>query len=851
MGMHRSSAARSVLQLAGLALLAAPAFGQLSSIYPVQALPVSGGDPLVAADFDADGRLDIVLGDAMLYVNRALPQGGYQVLSAASLGFDPNDMVASDVDGDGWLDVVACTYTTLSGTFGVVHGVGGGLLGAGTSYPTGKQAKALDAGDLDGDGWGDVVTTGLGSDPALFVSLADGLGGYLPAVPTIYAHDVDYVVLADIDADGALDAVFSSYTSPSGPSQIVVRAGDGAGGLGPAAAYPVATAPSRLIVGDLDVDGDLDVAVPCSGSQLSVGHGDGTGLLGDHQVVLTANNPSRIVAGDLDADGVPDLVTAHGNDNRITVLRGNGSGGYFPKQVLESIAQVGGVALTDATADGLVDVVAWGWGPGHLAVMAASGDHQLQSCERWSVDLPVAVAVGDLDANGHPDLVALGRTPSLSTRLADGAGGFLSAVKQTQLPPTNIAGLRDVALGDVTGDGAPDAVTLTQAWLAVAPNDGAGQLLPAATVAGSTGGEALGLADLDLDGQLDAVVADIEFQAPTGRLVRHLGQPTGLATPATWATYGDPRGLALGDVDDDGATDAVAVTSFGLSAQLNDGLGGLGQTVPTHNSNQGRDVALGDLNLDGHLDAVTRQENSPTQIYVLHGTGAGDFTLQTSWAPTPSSSDGEVAIADVDGDGWPDILDCQNTAPTVQVTRADGAGGWLPTLSFAAGLDPTTLVIADIDGDDRPDAIAGTDSTVSSSNEGNFAILRNQADFRWSDLGSALPGALGAPQLVGTGALTPGSPGDLRLFHARPLSLALLFISGTQTPTTFKGGTLVPLPPLAQLVVATDAAGSFVAGWPAWPFATPGQEWYFQYAIADPGAVHGVALSNALKAVEP
>ena len=70
-------------------------------------------------------------------------------------------------------------------------------------------------------------------------------------------------------------------------------------------------------------------------------------------------------------------------------------------------------------------------------------------------------------------------------------------------------------------------------------------------------------------------------------------------------------------------------------------------------------------------------------------------------------------------------------------------------------------------------------------------------------------------------------------------------------PTAFKGGTLVPLPPLASLVAATDGVGSLAIAWSAWPSAAPGEDWFFQYGIKDPIATHGAALSNALQAVEP
>ncbi len=59
------------------------------------------------------------------------------------------------------------------------------------------------------------------------------------------------------------------------------------------------------------------------------------------------------------------------------------------------------------------------------------------------------------------------------------------------------------------------------------------------------------------------------------------------------------------------------------------------------------------------------------------------------------------------------------------------------------------------------------------------------------------------------------------------------------------------VPPIAVLFVLNDGAGALTLGWSAWPSAAPGQDWYFQYGVADLQAPHGMALSNALRAVEP
>jgi hypothetical protein len=122
----------------------------------------------------------------------------------------------------------------------------------------------------------------------------------------------------------------------------------------------------------------------------------------------------------------------------------------------------------------------------------------------------------------------------------------------------------------------------------------------------------------------------------------------------------------------------------------------------------------------------------------------------------------------------------------------------------------------------------------------------------WVNLGFGLAGSNGIPLLVGAGTLQAGSPGSLSLSSALPLAPAMLFVSFTSSPAPFKGGTLVPVPPIAQVAMLVGAGGTAVLQWSAWPAGLPtGFTLYFQHALKDAAALQGVALSNALKATMP
>jgi hypothetical protein len=156
--------------------------------------------------------------------------------------------------------------------------------------------------------------------------------------------------------------------------------------------------------------------------------------------------------------------------------------------------------------------------------------------------------------------------------------------------------------------------------------------------------------------------------------------------------------------------------------------------------------------------------------------------------------------------------------------------------------------VADFDADGLQDIV--TANTLDNS----FSVLLNQrgsAGWCWAAAGYPLAGVHGNPLLVGTGQLAFGKPGSLTLGNAAPGALALLVVAPTGAPTPCKGGKLVPAPVAFAFSLSTDAAGSIVLPWTSWPAALSGSTLYFQYAIVDPAAVLGVALSGAVKASTP
>ena len=129
------------------------------------------------------------------------------------------------------------------------------------------------------------------------------------------------------------------------------------------------------------------------------------------------------------------------------------------------------------------------------------------------------------------------------------------------------------------------------------------------------------------------------------------------------------------------------------------------------------------------------------------------------------------------------------------------------------------------------------------------AFVRDRSP--WTNLGSALAGGFGPPDFSALGTLIAGQPGSLLLQRALPGAPSALLIGIPGTPVPFKGGLLYPVPPVLQIGFVVGPGGTVSLNF-TWPGGIPADTILrMQFAIADPAAVHGVALSNALEALVP
>lgn len=309
---------------------------------------------------------------------------------------------------------------------------------------------------------------------------------------------------------------------------------------------------------------------------------------------------------------------------------------------------------------------------------------------KFQISCGGGLAFGDINKDGHLDLAVADHCEGLFVYLGDGKGHWTVVTEAFNPPvPSHLKddpreyymGAEDLALGDVNEDGFLDIVVTASDFggFTVLFGDGSGRSWTLATSDGlpsaedpepedeEKGGWAnqVLLQDMNGDGHLDVVAS--YYKGP--RVWRGDGKgrwqaySEGLPSPLIGGVY---RGIAVGDINRDGRPDLVAANNFnGPEAYLQQPDGSwqaLPPVAPSMGSAMG--IALGDLDRDGHLDLVVTGTGSNEKrhgdffgIFAYRGDGKGGWLeMKIDGLPvTGLSVPWGVAVADVNGDGLPDL----------------------------------------------------------------------------------------------------------------------------------------------------------------------------------------------------
>ncbi len=334
--------------------------------------------------------------------------------------------------------------------------------------------------------------------------------------------------VADCNRDGNPDIVVACGTccgsSPDPRSgHVAVLLGDGKGGFRMAEGVPVKVAPSvrKLALGDLDGDGAVDVvAAEHDSYDVTVLLGDGRGGFRPGTVVATGSgarpHTHDIALADVNADGRLDVITTSANDNAIPVLLGDGRGGFAPapgSPFATGRHPYDGISVRDLNGDGSIDIAVPLLAAGKIGILWGDGRGGFVSAAdaRYPVgERPGYTAAGDINGDGYPDVLATHDDVGMVDVLLGGPAGKFRFAEGSPIRLTSA--VWGIDLGDVDGDGDLDAAlgAMMGANPVVLLGDGRGGFVEArGAVTGS--GQAPNyttLADLDRDGRLDLVTGN-------------------------------------------------------------------------------------------------------------------------------------------------------------------------------------------------------------------------------------------------------------------------------------------------------------------------------------------------------
>jgi len=361
---------------------------------------------------------------------------------------------------------------------------------------------------------------------------------------------------------------------------VVVALAGGAGARTTALSFrppvhlPAGTQPLSVMLADVNRDGNLDILVANqASSNLSVWLGEGKGNFRQAKgsPFPAGPSPNDLALGDFNGDGHIDAAIANHGVKLVTVLLGDGGGGFSfapgSPFAVRSDPHPHGIAAADFNGDGKLDLAVDSWAENKVLVLFGNGDGTFQTpgVKFGTGERPYQrLRSADLNQDGHPDIVTSNfKENSVSVLLGDGKGNFaLAGGKNIPVPQCPCG----VAIGDFNGDGHPDiaichysgqAMDRTKNGISVLFGDGKGgfTLVKGSPFAAGHYPPTLCAGDLNGDGVADIAVPNLLDNTVT----IYLGGKTGIrqAENSPIAVGHAPRAVAIGDLDGDGRADLV------------------------------------------------------------------------------------------------------------------------------------------------------------------------------------------------------------------------------------------------------------------------------------------------------
>jgi hypothetical protein len=704
-------------------------------------------------DLDGDGKPELAIANrgsntVSVFQNTSTGSGNVSYAAKADFatGINPQSVAIGDFDKDGKPDLAVdnSNSNTLSVFRNTSTGSGNINYATKVDYTTGTKPYSVSAGDLDGDGWLDLVVANNNSSTlSVFRNTSTGEGSIS------YAAKLDYttgtppqsVLIGDLDGDGKPDLAVGITDAVA----VFRNTSTGSGNISYAAKVDYSTgsgfSTTAVSISDLNGDGKLDVAAVTFGTnKLSVFRNTSTGsgsisyaAKADYS---TGTNPQSVAIGDMGGDGKADLVVANYNSASVSVFRNTITP---PLPTITSFTPKSGPVGTAVTIIGTEfsttptnNIVFFG--ATKATVTAATATSLTVTVPTGASYQPITVLV-----NG---LMAYSSSSFLVT--FDGGGVIDATSFAAKIGLTDDEYTYGVALGDIDNDGKLDLIATSEqsSSIVVYRNISVSGEITASSFDSrvefvtENAPRALALGDIDGDGKLDIAAGFNNFiyifrNTSTPGQIDVNSFAAKVDVPTSTAAYS----VAIHDLDADGKSDLIVGGSMGILIFKNIGSAGaislsttfdteLEFTIPS----VANGLAIGDLNDDGKPDLVVSNQGTDN-ISILKNVSTAGVLSSSSFDPKVDLVVGDfpwgVAIGDLDGDSKPDIAVANRSSNLVSVLRNVVTGGDITASSFETKVDfttgtgPTMVVMSDMDGDAKLDLVVANISST------NVSILKN------------------------------------------------------------------------------------------------------------------------------